>query len=55
VQTLTKLLNQCDSGHEFQKILNVGGFPCAIHQRRGIDVATGCGILKEAGKRARKA
>jgi 23S rRNA (adenine2503-C2)-methyltransferase len=35
-----------DSGHEFQKILIAGGFPCTFRQRRGIDVAAGCGMLK---------
>ena len=37
---------QSDSGHEFQKILIAGGFPCTFRQRRGIDVAAGCGMLK---------
>ncbi|MEY4244469.1 MAG: rRNA ((2503)-C(2))-methyltransferase RlmN [Verrucomicrobiota bacterium] len=34
------------SGHEFQRILQVAGFPCTFRQRRGIDVAAGCGMLK---------
>lgn len=34
------------SGHEFQKILQAAGFPCTFRQRRGIDVAAGCGMLK---------
>jgi len=34
------------TGHEFQKILIAGGFPCTFRQRRGIDVAAGCGMLK---------
>ncbi len=42
------------SGHEFQKILIAGGFPCTFRQRRGIDVAAGCGMLK-AEKRVRTA
>lgn len=42
------------SGHEFQKILIAGGFPCTFRQRRGIDVAAGCGMLK-AEKRVRSA
>jgi len=42
------------SGHEFQKILTAGGFPCTFRQRRGIDVAAGCGMLK-AAKRSRQA
>jgi 23S rRNA (adenine2503-C2)-methyltransferase len=37
---------QSDTGHEFQKILIAGGFPCTFRQRRGIDVAAGCGMLK---------
>ncbi len=45
---------QSESGHEFQKILIAGGFPCTFRQRRGIDVAAGCGMLK-AEKRTRKA
>jgi len=40
------------AGHEFQKILIGGGFPCTFRQRRGIDVAAGCGMLK-AEKRVR--
>jgi len=34
------------SGHAFQKILRAAGFPCTFRQRRGIDVAAGCGMLK---------
>ena len=41
------------SGHEFQKILRAAGFPCTLRQRRGIDVAAGCGMLK-AEKRVRE-
>jgi 23S rRNA (adenine2503-C2)-methyltransferase len=40
------------AGHEFQKILIAAGFPCTFRQRRGIDVAAGCGMLK-ADKRVR--
>jgi len=40
------------SGHAFQKILRNAGFPCTFRQRRGIDVAAGCGMLK-AEKRSR--
>jgi 23S rRNA (adenine2503-C2)-methyltransferase len=36
------------SGHAFQKILRAAGFPCTFRQRRGIDVAAGCGMLKAA-------
>ncbi len=42
------------AGLEFQKILIAGGFPCTFRQRRGIDVAAGCGMLK-AEKRMRTA
>ena len=45
---------QSESGHEFQKILIAGGFPCTFRQRRGIDVAAGCGMLK-AEKRVKSA
>ena len=45
---------QSDGGLQFQKILIAGGFPCTFRQRRGIDVAAGCGMLK-AEKRARTA
>ena len=44
--------SQSESGHEFQKILQAAGFPCTFRQRRGIDVAAGCGMLK-AEKRVR--
>lgn len=39
---------------EFQRLLQEEGFPCTIRQRRGIDVAAGCGQLK-AEKRKRSA
>jgi 23S rRNA (adenine2503-C2)-methyltransferase len=42
------------SGHAFQKILRAAGFPCTFRQRRGIDVAAGCGMLK-AEKRVKSA
>jgi 23S rRNA (adenine2503-C2)-methyltransferase len=34
------------TGHAFQKILRAAGFPCTFRQRRGIDVAAGCGMLR---------
>jgi 23S rRNA (adenine2503-C2)-methyltransferase len=34
------------SGDEFQRIIRSAGFPCTFRQRRGIDVAAGCGMLK---------
>lgn len=40
------------AGHHFQKILRDAGFPCTFRQRRGIDVAAGCGMLR-AEKRQR--
>jgi 23S rRNA (adenine2503-C2)-methyltransferase len=42
------------TGHEFQQILIASGIPCTFRQRRGIDVAAGCGMLK-AEKRLRGA
>jgi 23S rRNA (adenine2503-C2)-methyltransferase len=36
------------AGHAFQGILRAAGFPCTFRQRRGIDVAAGCGMLKAA-------
>ncbi|WP_439331378.1 23S rRNA (adenine(2503)-C(2))-methyltransferase RlmN [Luteolibacter arcticus] len=41
-----------ESGREFQRILLDAGFPCTFRQRRGIDVAAGCGQLKAAKVRA---
>ena len=37
----------------FQAIVQDGGFPCTVRQRRGIDVAAGCGQLRaeRVGKR----
>jgi len=34
------------AGLAFQKVLLDAGFPCTFRQRRGIDVAAGCGQLK---------
>ena len=34
------------AGRAFQRILLDAGFPCTMRQRRGIDVAAGCGMLK---------
>lgn len=34
------------SGAEFQRIIREAGIPCTFRQRRGIDVAAGCGMLK---------
>lgn len=36
---------------EFQQVLQEAGFPCTIRQRRGIDVAAGCGQLKAEKRR----
>ena len=33
-------------GQEFYEILRAAGYPCTFRQRRGIDVAAGCGMLK---------
>lgn len=42
------------AGVKFQRILREAGFPCTFRQRRGIDVAAGCGQLK-ADKKSRVA
>ncbi len=42
-----------DSGLAFQRILREAGFPCTFRQRRGIDVAAGCGMLRAARVRPR--
>lgn len=34
------------SGRAFQETLRQAGIPCTFRQRRGIDVAAGCGMLK---------
>lgn len=39
------------TGREFQRILLDAGFPCTFRQRRGIDVAAGCGMLKAENQR----
>jgi len=31
--------------HDFQRLIQDAGFPCTVRQRRGIDVAAGCGQL----------
>jgi 23S rRNA (adenine2503-C2)-methyltransferase len=36
------------SGRAFQETLREAGIPCTFRQRRGIDVAAGCGMLKAA-------
>jgi 23S rRNA (adenine2503-C2)-methyltransferase len=35
-----------ETGRHFQQILRAAGFPCTFRQRRGIDVAAGCGMLR---------
>ncbi len=35
-----------ETGAEFQQIIRKSGIPCTFRQRRGIDVAAGCGMLK---------
>jgi len=40
------------AGHAFQRILLDAGIPCTFRQRRGIDVAAGCGMLKAEKRRA---
>lgn len=39
------------AGRDFQRILLDAGFPCTFRQRRGIDVAAGCGMLKSENQR----
>lgn len=39
------------AGREFQRVLLEAGFPCTFRQRRGIDVAAGCGMLKAENQR----
>jgi 23S rRNA (adenine2503-C2)-methyltransferase len=34
------------AGHAFQSILRAAAIPCTFRQRRGIDVAAGCGMLR---------
>jgi len=34
------------TGRQFQQILLTAGIPCTFRQRRGIDVAAGCGMLR---------
>jgi 23S rRNA (adenine2503-C2)-methyltransferase len=34
------------AGHAFQRVLRAAGFPCTFRQRRGTDVAAGCGQLQ---------
>jgi len=41
------------SAKEFQKVLRAAGIPSTVRQRRGIDVAAGCGQLR-AEKRSRE-
>ena len=40
------------AGHAFQRVLRAAGFPCTLRQRRGIDVAAGCGQLQAAKRLA---
>ena len=42
------------AGLQFQRILIDAGFPCTFRQRRGIDVAAGCGMLKAENQRREK-
>ena len=53
----TEKFDGCESADSaadgFQKILADAGIPSTVRQRRGIDVAAGCGQLKTVNKRAR--
>ena len=42
------------TGHAFQRVLRAAGFPCTFRQRRGIDVAAGCGQLQATGRKHRR-
>jgi len=39
-----------EAGRRFQKEIRNAGIPCTFRQRRGIDVAAGCGMLKAERK-----
>jgi 23S rRNA (adenine2503-C2)-methyltransferase len=41
-----------EAASAFQRVLRVAGFPSTIRQRRGIDVAAGCGQLRAEKTRA---
>lgn len=41
-----------EAARAFQRVLQAAGFPCTIRQRRGIDVAAGCGQLRAEKTRA---
>lgn len=43
--------SQADPAQRFQAILREAGFPCTFRQRRGIDVAAGCGMLRAEKER----
>lgn len=38
--------SRSEAARRFQAILRAAGFPCTFRQRRGIDVAAGCGMLR---------
>jgi 23S rRNA (adenine2503-C2)-methyltransferase len=40
-----------EAGERFHRIIQDAGFPCTFRQRRGIDVAAGCGQLAGAAKK----
>ncbi len=42
-----------ESGRRFHAILREAGFPCTFRQRRGIDVAAGCGMLRAERRASR--
>lgn len=44
-----------DAARRFQGVIREAGFPCTLRQRRGIDVAAGCGMLRAEKKRLRPA
>jgi 23S rRNA (adenine2503-C2)-methyltransferase len=44
-----------EAANEFHRLLQDAGYPCTIRQRRGIDVAAGCGQLRAEKQRRRQA
>lgn len=44
-----------ESARRFQAVLREAGYPCTLRQRRGIDVAAGCGMLRAEKRRLRPA
>jgi 23S rRNA (adenine2503-C2)-methyltransferase len=45
--------SQTLAGQTFHRIIQEAGFPCTFRQRRGIDVAAGCGQLAASARRVK--